>query len=221
MEKYKEINTITIVNENMKVETRTKTTLHTIRSWEELTTEEKKKEIEERHESIYELYQENLYNNFLFELEDIKEQFENISFDTIYMDSNSQGWWIDRVVKFKVYYSINIFGETLEVEDINLHIRKYIDNIDENDIYVYDYYIETDKMEKIKNSKKYKNWIDSIIKEVNSFIDKINSACKEVGNGEYHCPYDLEDTEDREFLEVYFENEEFETIENIENIEVK
>ena len=220
MEKFKEIETRTIVNENMKVETRTKTTLHTIRSWEELSTEEKKKEIESSHESIYELYQENLYNNFMFELEDIKNKYKNISFDTVYIDSNSQGWWIDKIAKFKVYYSIDIFGEILEIDDIDFHIRRYIDNINENDIYVYDYYIETDKMEKIKNSKKYKKWIDSIIKEVNSFIDNINSACKEVGNGEYHCPYDLEDQDDKEFLDVFFENEEFETIEVIENIEV-
>lgn len=220
MKQFKEIETRTIVNENMKVETRTKTTLHTIRVWNELTTEEKEKEIDARKDSIYEWYQQDLYDIYLDNLENIKEEFKHINFENVFLDSNSQGCWIDKVYKFNVYYSIDIFGETLEVEDIDLHIRKYIDNINESDIYVCDYYIETEKMEKIQKSKKYKNWINSIIKEVNSFIDRVNVACKEIMDKEYYYPYNLENEEDKEFLECYFDNEEFETVEIIENIEV-
>lgn len=220
MKQFKKIDTITIVNEDMKVETRTKTTLHKIRSWEELSREEQEEEIESRHESIYETYQDTLYENFKCDLDNLKCELKNIEFEDIYFDSCSQGSWIDIIKGFKVYYSIDIFGETLEVADIDLHIRKYIDNINENDINIYDYYIDSEKMEKIENSKKYKNWIKSIIKEVNDFIDKINDLCKGLLSKEYYCPYNLEDQEDKEFFNWYFEDEEFETIETIDNIEV-
>ena len=220
MKQFKEIETKTIVNEDMKVETRTNTTLHTIRSWQELTKEEKEKEIERRQESIYQLYQEDLARGYEYELEYIKEKYKNIDFDNVYLDSNSQGAWIDTVKKFKVYYSIDILGETIEIDDIDLHIRRYIDKINENDINVYDYYIEEDKMNRIEKTKKYKHFINKIINEVNNWIDDINSAAKDVLSKEYYCPYNLEDTEDKEWLDMYFENEEFEKVETIENIEV-
>lgn len=220
MKQFKEIETRTIVNEDMKVETRIKTTLHTIRNWDELTTEEKEKEIEKRQEIIYQDYQEEIYNNFLDDLENVKEDFKNITFDTIYFESCSQGGWIDKIKDFKVYYNINILGETLEVSDIDLHIRRLIQNIDANDINVYDYYIESDKLEKIQNTKKYKKWLEDIEKEINSWINRINKLCGFILSREYYCPYSLEDPDDKEFLDRFFEEEEFEKVETIENIEV-
>lgn len=220
MKQFKKINTTTIVNENMKVETRTTTTLHTIRTWEELSKEEQEKEIESQQERIYEIYQDTIYENYKCDLDNLKCELKNIDFEDIYFDSCSQGSWIDKIKGFKVYYSIDIFGETLEVSDVDLHIRKYIENINENDINIYEYYIDSETLEKIEKTKKYKNWIKSIIKEVNDFIDRINELCKELLDKEYCCPYNLENKEDKEFFDWYFENEEFETIEIIENIEV-
>lgn len=220
MKQFKEIETTTIVNEDMKVETRTKTTLHTIRSWDELKEEEQEKEIEKNQEIIYQYYQEEIYDNFLCDLENLKEEYKNINFDTIYFESCSQGGWIDKVKDFRVNYSIDILGETLEVSDIDLHIRRLISNIDENDINIYDYYIDNDKLEKTQNTKKYKKWIESIVKEVNSWINIVNELCDFILSKEYEYPYNMKNEEDKEFLDRFFEEQEFETIETIENIEV-
>lgn len=215
MRQFKTIETTTYVEENMKVETITTTTLHTIKTWSELTTEEKEKEIESKHESIYELYQEDLYQDFLFELDNIREKYKNIEFENVYIDGNSQGNWIDSVKGFRYCGdSINIYGEWVEIEDIDLHIRKYIDNYDIN---INDYYIESDLIEKIQNTKKYKKWIEKIEKEIEAWIKDVNEACKYIMDREYHSPYDLENEEDREYLDNYFCQEEFETTEVIEN----
>lgn len=215
MKQFKTIETTTYVEENMKVETMTTTTLHTIRTWEELTTEEKEKEIEARQQSIYQLYQEDLYNSFLCDLDYIREKYKNIDFENVYVDSNSQGNWIDSVKGFRYCGdSINVYGEWIEIEDIDLHIRKYIDSYDIN---INDYYIDSDLLEKIQKTKKYKKWIESIEKDVNNWINDVNEACKYIMSREYYCPYNLENEEDREYLDNYFCEEEFETTEVIEN----
>jgi len=146
---------------------------------------------------------------FKDELENIKEKYKNIDFETVYIDSNSQGAWIDSIKNFKCYYNIDILGETLEINEIDLHIRKYIEEITENDIFLYEYYIDSEKMEKIKNTKKYQKFINEIIKDVNNWIEEINKECKYLIDNEYRYPYDINDPDDLEFLNNFFENEQF------------
>lgn len=214
MEKIRQVKTITTINENMEIETKTITTLHTYRNWHELTREEQEKEIEKHGESIDIQYHEELYNNFLYDLDNLKLEFKNIEFDTIYLDSNSQGWWIDSIKGFKYNNEgIDIYGEHLEVEDIDLHIRKYIEYCDTE---INDYYIDTDKLDKIRDTKKYQKWIQEIRTEVEKWIDKANEICGNIGNKEYCCPYNLDNTEDKDWLDSYFAEEVFETIENID-----
>ena len=210
MERYEEIKTITTKNLDTN-ETNTKETKrnYTIKTWSELTPEEKEKEIERNHESIYSYYQDDLYYMFKDELENIKEKYKNIDFETVYIDSNSQGAWIDSIKNFKCYYNIDILGETLEINEIDLHIRKYIEEITENDIFLYEYYIDSEKMEKIKNTKKYQKFINEIIKDVNNWIEEINKECKYLIDNEYRYPYDINDPDDLEFLNNFFENEQF------------
>lgn len=210
MEKYKEIKTIKIINEETGEETTTETEKkYIIKTWNELTTEEKEKEIERNQESIYMHYQDDLYYQFKEEIEDIKERYNNITFDDVFLDGCSQGSWIDKVKNFKCYYNINILGETLETSDIYLHIRKYIEEITENDIEIYNYYIEDEKLQKIQNTKKYQKFINDIIKEVNNWIDDINRTCKEIIKNEYNYPCNLNDPEDASYLENYFDGIEF------------
>lgn len=210
MEKYEEIKTISTKNLNTnETETKEIKRKYTIKTWSELTPEEKEKEIERNHESIYSCYQDDLYYMFKDELENIKERYKNIDFETVYIDSNSQGAWIDSVKNFKCYYNIDILGETLEIDEIDLHIRKYIEEITENNIFLYEYYIESEKIEKIKNTKKYKKFINEIIKDVNNWIEEINKECKYLIDNEYRYPYNINDPEDLEFLNNFFENEQF------------
>lgn len=210
MEKYKEIKTIKTINkETGKEEIKETERNYIIKKWDELTREEKEQEIDNKKESIYELYQDDLYQDFLYNLDYIKEKYNNIDFNTVYIDSNSQGAWIDSIKNFKCYYTIDIFGETIEIEDINLHIRKYIDKIDQTNIYINDYYIEENLLNKIIKTKKYKNFINEIIKDVNNWIDEINAACAEIIKNEYCYPYNLDDPDDVDYLNNYFYDDEF------------
>lgn len=210
MKNYKEITTIKTIDLDTNEESKNvKERQYTIKFWEELTREEKEEKINEYSEAMYQVYQDDLYENFKCELEDIKYRYRDIDFENVYLDSCSQGAWIDSVKNFKYYRSIEIYGETLEAYDIDLHISKYIQKINEDDICVSDYYVETEKLEKMKNTKKYKKFIEEIITEVNNWINDINEACETLITKEYYCPYNLDDEEDKGFLDWYFEDREF------------
>lgn len=210
MEKYKEIKTIKTINkETGKEEIKETERNYIIKKWDELTREEKEQEIDNKKEAIYQYFQDDLYYIFKDTLEIIKEKYNNIDFNTVYIDSNSQGAWIDSIKNFKCYYTIDIFGETIEIEDIDLHIRKYIDKIDQANIYINDYYIEEKLHNKIIKTKKYKNFINKIIKDINNWIDEINAACAEIMKNEYCYPYNLDDPDDVDYLNNYFCDDEF------------
>lgn len=218
MRKFKEVKTNTIVGEDFTTKTTTKTLLHTIRDWQELTLEEKQAEIEARAEIIYSDYQEELWDNYEADLEELQEEFKNITFDTIYLDSNSQGGWIDSVKNFKYHCEgIEIYGEWIDLDDIDLHIRRYFEEVGEEDVNINDYYIEVDKIEKIKKTKKYQKWINQIVKDVNNWIDKANEICAIPLKEEYNYPSMLSIEWEKDWLDNYFSDTDFETIEEIEN----
>lgn len=210
MEKYRIITKTTKKDLGTEEETTNeRTILQTVKSWGELTREEQEEEIKKNMEGIYQDYQDQLYYIYRDRLEEIKEKYQNINFEDVYIDSNSQGAWIDEVKNFKVYYTININGEEIEVSNINLHIRKYIEEINENDVYIYTYYLSDEELQKIENTKKYKDFISKIVKEVNNCIKEINEAVKEIIENEYYTPSDLDNEADKDFLQNYFDCQEF------------
>ena len=211
MRKYKEIIKTTIIEENGEKTEKTRQFLHTDRTWQELTDEEKEKEIQKNSEIIYQDYQDMLYQDFKYTLDEIKEDFKEITFDDIYFDSCSQGSWIDKIKGFKLNSSINVFGEELWIDDVDLHIRKYIDH--DFEIIVDNYYVDSDKLEKITATKKYQNWLSDLYTLVNNWIDKINEASKYMLDREYSYPYDIYNKEDAEWLENFFDGQIFTTTE--------
>jgi hypothetical protein len=207
MEKIKKIVETTLIDELGNETKNTYKTLLTYKNWNELTREEKEKEIEKHYESIYTEYQDYVYEGFKAEIECIKELYKNIEFDDIYTDSNSQGWWVDRICGFKYLADdIEIFGETITIYDIDFKIRRLIEDFE---ICLYDYYIDDKKMEKIRNTKKFKEWENKIKADIENWVDEINRACVYLGNAEYHTPYNLDDVDDRDFIENYFSDTEF------------
>lgn len=188
----------------------TRKTLHTIKSWQELTREEKEREILKRQESIYEYYQDCNYESYKSELENLKEDFKDISFEDIYLDSNSQGWWIDRVKDFKLHFDdIEIYDESLYI-DYDMKIRQDINYIE---IYGSSYYgISDEKWSKIISTKKYQNWIGKVQKRVDEWKNRVNEICYNLGHNEYNFP-SLE--EESYIFECYFEDMEFESVEEI------
>lgn len=211
MERYKEIITNKTINLDTKEETITTTEKCYInKNWYELTEEQKEKAIENNFDNLYRFYQEELYNDWVYGLDYLKEEFKSITFDNIYLDGNSQGSWIDKIVNFKLHFdSLTVYNECLEVEDVDLHICKYIKEIEEQDVYIYDYYINTNKLERIKKTKKYKTWINKIIKEVNLWIDKVNELASYMIKNEYNTPTDLNNEEEANYINCYFENDVF------------
>ena len=188
-----------------------------IKTWDELTNEEKEKEIEKNSELIYQYYQDEIFAGYECDLADLKERYKNIDFEDVYLDSNSQGGWIDNVKGFKYYAKpIKIYGEDIEINDIYLHICKYIKKIDINDIDIYDYYIGSEKLEKIQASKKYQKWMQEIIQDVNNWIEEVNDAASFIIKNLYCYPYNLNDSEDVYFLDNFFADCEFTYTEDIE-----
>lgn len=206
MRKIKEIIETTII-ENEK-ETKTKRVLeHTIRSWEELTREEKEKEIEKRHEQIYECYQEDMYMLYNDELERLKEDYPHIHFENIYLDSNSQGWWIDRIKGF--HYDVDdliVFNERVGISYVDFKIRKIIKDFD---LDIWDYYIDSKTLSRIEKTKKYQNWYNNIRKDIQNWIDRVNTICSELCNSVYNYSSNLDDEVERDFLDNYFSDMEF------------
>lgn len=215
MKKYKKIVDTTFINEDGTEEKTRNVSLHTIKRWDELTREEQDEEIEKNQELIYQEYQDSMYENYKIGLDNLKYEFENISFDDIYMDSNSQGWWIDGIKNFRYNDNgIDVFGEHIDIYDIDFRIRKLIESFD---IDIYDYYIDSDKLDRIKATKKYQKWEENIRKDIEKWVDCVNSLCSDLGRAEYSCPYNMDNVEDKRFFDWYFEDMEFESIEYLES----
>lgn len=214
MKQFKQIVETTIIDENGEETKNTNKTLHKIRTWDELTDEEKEEKIELNNEMIYRDYQDQLYEDFKYQLDEIRNEFKDITFDDIYFDSSSQGSWIDGIKGFKLNRDIEVYGERLWVDDVDLHFRKYI--CEDFEIYVDNYYVESDKLEKIENSKKYQDWLSDNKEYVNKWIDRVNEISKYMLDREYSYPYNIDDSEDAEWLANWFDGEEFESVEDID-----
>lgn len=187
---------------------------YVVKTWDELTEEEKEEQKEKYCEEIYRDWDDLCYENFKNELEEIKERYKNIKFDDIYLDDNSHGWWIDRVKNFNYQTDdIAIYGELISLYDIDLTIHQIINHITEDDVVVEDYYIDDNKLEKIKATKKYKKWVNDIVEDVNKWIDEINEVCIKYMNN-YNYNYAPDD-----FVEDYFINNDIEFKYYVETID--
>ena len=210
MERYKEIKTITTINEDTNEKEENIIERHyVVKTWGELTDEEKIKEIERNSQLIYEDYQTMIYEDYKYNLEELKEKYKNIYFEDVYVDSNSQGGWVDSIKNFRCDYSINVYGEYIYVDDVDYKIRRYIENIDENDLCVEDYYIDNDTMIKIEKTKKYKEFIKKVVKEINDFINELNDICETIIKEEYNYPSNIHNEREMDFLNGYFNDVEF------------
>lgn len=210
MRQFTKIVETKIIYDTGEEENITRKTRHTIKSWQELTREEKEQEIENYRDGIYEYYQDCNYESYKWELENLREEFKDISFTDIYLDSNSQGWWIDRVKDFKLHFDdIEIYDESLYI-DYDMKIRQDINYIE---IYGSSYYgISDEKWSKIMSTKKYQNWIGKAQKRVDEWKNRVNEICYNLANYEYYFPT-LE--KDSYILDCYFEDMEFESVEEI------
>lgn len=161
------------------------TNYYIVKEWAELSEAEKEKEIESYEDIIMQEWYDYINDCYECDIEDIKCRYKEkgIEFDDVYIDSNSQGWWIDKIRNLKVYRSIKIFGEDIEIDDVNIYSRKILEL---DDIYINDYYIEEAKLKRIENTKKYKDFIASVKKDLEDMLEEINGAAKTYFEDEYN-----------------------------------
>lgn len=173
---------------------------YVIKTWDELTEAEKEEQIEKNSESISMDWQDMLYEDYKYELEEIQAKYKEkgITFEDVYLDENSQGWWIDSIKKLQVNRSINIYGEELSVYDVDIKFRRYMYL---EDVYLDDYYIEEAKLKRIENTKKYKKFMDELKKDIQDMFDEINNIAENYFINEYDITRDFIDScmEWREF----------------------
>lgn len=175
---------------------------YVVKTWEELTEDEKEKKKENYCEDISSSWWELCYKDFEYGLEEIKEKYKNIKFENVYIDDNFQCWCVEEVKGFKYCTdSISIYDENISIDDIDLTIRKTIEMITANDVIIDDYYIDSNKLERIKNTKKYQKWVEEIVQDVNNWVEEINNLCKDYMKKVYNIP--------NEFVEDYFRDDEF------------
>lgn len=173
-----------------------------VKTWDELTEDEKEAEKEKYCERISICWDDLCYENFKNEIEEIKERYKNIKFDDVLLDYNSQvGFRIDSIENFNYYAEeISIYGEDISLYDIDIRIYKNINSITSDDIIIEDYYIDSDKLEKIKATKKYQKWVNDIVEDVNKWIDEVNEICNNYIKNYNYVPDD--------FVEEFFTNRE-------------
>lgn len=166
---------------------------YVIKTWDELTEAEKEEQIEKNSESISMDWQDMLYEDYKYELEEIQAKYKEkgITFEDVYLDENSQGWWIDSIKKLQVNRSINIYGEELSVYDVDIKFRRYMYL---EDVYLDDYYIEEAKLKRIENTKKYKKFMDELKKDIQDMFDEINNIAENYFINEYDITRDFIDS---------------------------
>ena len=96
---------------------------YVVKTWDELTEEEKEAEKEKYCEEIFRDWDDLCYERFKYNLEDIKDRYKNIKFDDVCLDGNSHGWWIDSIKNFNYQVDdIEIYGELISLYYIDLTI---------------------------------------------------------------------------------------------------
>lgn len=164
-----------------------------VKNFDELTQEEKEEQRKINFTSICELVAEDEYFALKEILEELKAQLKYITFEDVYFDDNSQGFWIDSVKNL----SINAQTKKIYIDNIDITITKYITSLK---------YLKVNNtwehIKDIENKPGYKKIIEEIKKDFELFKNTINNAI----NKYYHNIYNIDD----ETMDLYLQDAEFE-----------
>lgn len=205
MRKYTEITKRKIIEENGEITEKEVKKMYVEKTWQELTEEEKKKEIEAREDDIIRLFRDDVWYNYETELKcgEIDELKEKIlDFERINYDGCSYTDWIEGLSNptYKGNDEIKIYNENVYITDLDIY--KSGDNwiIDITTSVDYGY---NDKGAQIEKTKKYNNWLEEIKKDITKVLDRIDE------NFQYYLDayYNLEGLD--EYYDYYFEEEVF------------
>ena len=165
-----------------------------VKSWDELTDKEKEWEKKKNSDHIWEFWGECCFECYKEDIQEVKRQLKYISFDNVYINENSQGWWIEGFKNL----TCNINNQTKNIYDIELDFGQLVDRIsyvEIDDGQWVDFYI-------LKELKGYKILYKKLLEDFEVFQNGINEAIKTYYNDIYEIP--------NEFVESFFEGVEFE-----------
>lgn len=209
-----------------------------VKTWDELTEEEKKEKINKNWEDIAIEWDNREWGIAVNRINNLKNELKIIGFngevfDTFYFADNSQGWWIDKIITKKIYANCDTFDFNevdFEFGRCNQSLKN-IEDIDTNCIGCYcyfnafqtdfenDYYTYNDLelMANFKNSndeleyKEFNQAWNEFKKEYNYFVSEFNSIVQDY----FDYRYDISD----DFIEEYFDGAEFEFLSEVKENE--
>lgn len=205
-----------------------------IKTWQELTEKEKEKAIQENSEQLYCDYDNSEWEATKCCLNDLISNLKMIHFKdndilkAIFLDENSQGWWIDRIVEKHIFATC----DTFDFSDIEFEVfygqelKKIEDLKNITGCYCYFNQFQTDfesdyytfeELEKMANTKTqngngfmfeefYNAW-NEFKKEYNYFVEQFNLIINEYFNNRYNLPQD--------YIDFFFEDMEFEFLKEV------
>lgn len=205
-----------------------------VKTWDELTEEEKQEKIRNNWEDLVIEWDNGLWNVTISCLNDLLSELKIIDFegdvlDTFSFDDNSQGWWFERIKtkNIKAFCDMFAFNEVdfdlgrrsqslLKMEDIeNTFVGCYcyfnqFQTDFENGYYNYSD-LEIISNTKNKNGdleyKEFNHAWNEFKKEYNHFVEQFNKII----NAYFDDRYDM----DEYFIDNYFEDMEFEFLKEV------
>ena len=160
-----------------------------VKEWNELSSQEKENAIKQHQESIYLCWDDLCYEQYKQSLEELKTNLKYITFDDLYVDDNSQGFWIDKVKGFRVNIDEN---QNNSIENVDLKIRKFIEDIEYIDFFSspigkYVYLTPQEALE----TKGFKRITKKLLKDFETFKNGINNIVKTYYDTHYDVPQDF------------------------------
>jgi hypothetical protein len=200
-----------------------------VKTWDELTEEEKQEKIHSNWEDLYFEWDNGLWDETMNCLNDLLSELKIIDFvgdvlDTFSFDDNSQSWWIERI-KTK---NINAFCDTFDFNEVDFDFGRRnqsllkMEDIENTFVGCYCYfnqfqtdfesgyynYSDLEIMSNTKNKngdleyKEFNHAWNEFKKEYNYFVEQFNKLI----NAYFDDRYDM----DEYFIDNYFEDMEFE-----------
>lgn len=165
-----------------------------VKTWDELTDKEKEIQKRKYQDFICESWGDVLYDDYKYNLDELKKQLKYIDFDFVYVNENSQGFWIDSIKNL----TCTIYGKNKNIYNINVHIAKYINEISLVEVDNGEYYY----LDELKQKPGYKQLAKKLENDFEIFKNGVNEIVETYFDQLYYITDD--------FIDQYFEDMEFE-----------
>lgn len=144
--------------------------IYTVKNWNELTEEEKEEQKKKNETDFFNWLEEGAHLAYEADIDFLKYQSKYFTFDALWIDDNSQGWWIEGFKNLTDDFWIDNHHVCCIDYEYSRN-RRRIENITELEI---DGEIKT--LEDWKNTRGYKKIARDIEQDWNKLMEGINNA---------------------------------------------